>query len=63
VLIHYVGHGEVRGEELWVVEGASRRSISLQGYIDTVVKGHVHYFDIADTDAVFVLESFNSLPL
>ncbi|KAJ5659991.1 hypothetical protein N7507_006442 [Penicillium longicatenatum] len=63
VLIHYAGHGEVRGEEPWVVKGPSRRSISLQDYIDTVVKGHVQYFDIADTDAVFVLESFNSLPL
>jgi len=56
VLIHYAGHGEVRGEELWAVEGPSRRSISLQDYIDTVVKGHVQYFDIADTDAVFVLD-------
>jgi hypothetical protein len=56
VLIHYGGHGEVRGEQLFAVEGLSRRSTNLQRFIDTVVAGEVQDFDIADTDAVFVLD-------
>ncbi|KNG80860.1 hypothetical protein ANOM_011014 [Aspergillus nomiae NRRL 13137] len=56
VLIHYAGHGVVRGEQLFSVEGLSRRSINLQRIIDTVVAGDFQDFDIADTDAVFVLD-------
>ena len=56
VLIDYAGHGEVKGEQLFAVEGLSRRSINLQRFIDTVVAGDVQDFDIADTDAVFVLD-------
>jgi len=56
VLIHYAGHGEVRGEQLFAIEGPSRRSINFQRFIDTVVAGDVQDFDIADTDAVFILD-------
>ncbi|KAJ5123606.1 hypothetical protein N7448_009703 [Penicillium atrosanguineum] len=56
VLIHYAGNGEVKEEQLFAVEGLSRRSINLQRFIDTVVAGDVQDFDIADTDAVFVLD-------
>lgn len=56
VLIHYAGHGEVRGGQLFAVEGLSRRSINLQRFIDTVVAGDVQDYDIADTDVVFVLD-------
>ncbi|KAJ5101246.1 hypothetical protein NUU61_003468 [Penicillium alfredii] len=56
VLMHYAGHGEIRGKQLFAVEGRSRRSINLQRFIDTVVAGDVQDFDIADTDAVFVLD-------
>ncbi|KAF3391762.1 hypothetical protein F1880_007431 [Penicillium rolfsii] len=56
VLIHYAGHGEVRGGQLFAVEGLSRRSVNLQRFIDSVVAGEVNDFDIADTDAVFILD-------
>jgi hypothetical protein len=56
VLIHYAGHGEVREEQLFAVEGPSRRSINLQRTIDTVVAGDVQDFDITDTDTVFILD-------
>ncbi|KAJ6134505.1 hypothetical protein N7523_000827 [Penicillium sp. IBT 18751x] len=56
VLIHYAGHGKVKRGQLYAVEGPSNRSINLQRFIDTVMTGDVQDFDIADTDAVFVLD-------
>jgi hypothetical protein len=56
VLIHYAGHGEVRGEQLVAVEAGTRRVINLQQIIDSVVVGDLQDFDIADTDSVFVLD-------
>ncbi|KAJ5688653.1 hypothetical protein N7462_003045 [Penicillium macrosclerotiorum] len=56
VLIHYAGHGEIRGDQLFAVDDLSRQRINLQRFIDTVVAGDVQDFDIADTDAVFFLD-------
>lgn len=56
VMIHYAGHGEVRGGQLFAVEGRSRRNLNIQRFIDTVVAGDIDDYDIGDTDTVWVLD-------
>ncbi|KAJ5551462.1 hypothetical protein N7535_000588 [Penicillium sp. DV-2018c] len=56
VLIHYAGHGEVKTEQLFAVEGRSRRSLKFQRIIDFAVAGDIDDMDIGDTDTVFVLD-------
>lgn len=54
-LVHYAGHGDVRGEELFAVEGRSRRSINFQHFIERAVANE-YDFGVENTDTVFILD-------
>lgn len=60
VILHYTGHGELRQDNLFAVEGPTRRSVNLQRIIDCLVAGNiagdVQYVDIADTDVILILD-------